>query len=179
MSKPEQTNALQTLSRAIQGFIFCLVLIFFSLSSVEIFGQYFRLAFLPFAGLFLWPLQASKRWSLVFVFILGVLYDIFSGGPMGIWALSFLIYFIAVNEGIRGIKDKLGWLQALGLFFVTLIFLGAIAAVLNRVSLGIWPSRIIIVNTVVVTLIAFPLIYWIRNLLSFIGGEPQENRGLQ
>ena len=169
MTDTSSLSQLQTISIALQGLAVGSVLVLLSAISFEIFGLSFGLTFIPIVALMYWPQKASRSWSILFVFLLGLLQAIVSFTPLGLWAFCYLVLFIILGGEITFSK-KLS--AAWGSFFVLIIFIGVILYIVGRMILGQWPPLVPLVTDATASFVVFPLIFWARNLASVFAAEP-------
>ena len=73
-----------------KGVLLLLILTILSVLSVNIFGRKVSLVFLPLIAVLLWPRIDSSIVSIVFILLFGLLLDLLSAGPLGLW--SCLLY---------------------------------------------------------------------------------------
>jgi len=170
MMEEERTNALLAFSYSVQGLGLGALLIFPAMLSVDLPGLHFALSFLPLTAIYFWPSKASYSWSLPAIFIYGLFYDMVSAGPLGIWALAFLILFISLGGGVT-IKN--GLLYNLLGYAVCVLFVFIFVLVLGRLSTGHWPQFHLLLTNALATIAVFPFLYWVRGLYMMIRGTPE------
>ncbi len=175
MMGEERTNALLAFSFALQGLVLGVVLIFPSILSVDLPGFYFGLTFLPVAAIFYWPSNASYSWSLLAIFLVGLFYDLASAGPLGVWALSFLVLYIVLG-GRAVVRSGLAGHFAGFSLCVICVFL--LVVLFGRLALGHWPQIFNLLINGLATIAVFPLIYWLRTTFIMMRGT-QRHVGLK
>jgi len=163
MSTREDANNLHSFTQAFQGLVFGVLLAYLALINLDFGRMHVSLMFLPVAMIFLWPPKASQAWSLFFVFILGVFFDILTSGPIGVWGLSYLLLFVLFDGGIG---QKMGTVLALFSFVFALLLVYAMALVFGRFSMGHWPDMGGLAINAVASFFVFPVIYAIVSLFS-------------
>lgn len=169
MIQKESANQLNSISLSLQGFVVGIALIFPALLSLDFLGGHIALGFLPVAAVFLWPRAASYSWSLPCIFLIGLFYGMVSASPLGMWSLALLILYIALGGGIA---HKGGLARAIIGFSLCVLLCLIVVLLVGRLSLGQWPRINTLLLNAVASIVAFPIIYWIRSLtLAFRGVE--------
>lgn len=157
-------NSFQSVSKGgdWRGIILMLLLTLISTLSVNIAGRSIAFIFLPLIGICLWPRTESSILSIIAILIFGLLLDLLSGGPLGLWALIFLTVF-AVFRPHQRLKPHsfktafLLWFAILGFGLVSLYFLGWFA-IRNK------PELTVLLYQALLAIVFFPAIYGIRHL---------------
>ncbi len=167
MIEEERTNTLLAFSYALQGLGIGIVLIFPALLNIDLPGFYFGLSFLPIAAIFYWPAKASYSWSLLAIFIFGLFYDMVSAGPLGVWALSFLVLYIVMGGGATVKNNFLAHLIG---YALCVVFVFILVTIFGRISTGHWPQIYRLLVNFVATIAVFPLLYWVRSLIFMVRG---------
>lgn len=170
MSQIESTNQIQALSLSLQGLGIGVLLIFPALLSLEMFGGHFGFSFLPVTAIYFWPRGASYSWSLLGVFVFGLLYDMVSSSALGMWTLAFLILFMVMGGEI---SHKRGLVRAIGIFSLSVVLVLIIVFIVGRLSLGKWPQFYGLLGNALVSIIVFPVLYWIRSLYMALRGSSE------
>ena len=163
MSEREDVNNLHSFTQAIQGLLLGVLLAYLALINFDFGHMHISLMFLPIAAIFLWPQKASKTWSLVFVFILGLFFDTLTSGPIGVWGLSYLLLFTILDGGIG---QKIGGFLAFASFALTLFVVYGFVLVSGRFALSHWPDAGSLAINALASLCVFPIIYGIAMLFS-------------
>jgi hypothetical protein len=164
-------SQLQTISIALQGLAAGIILVLLSAISFQISGFTFGLSFIPIIALMYWPKKASKSWSMIFVFFLGLVQATISFSPLGLWALCYLSLFIILGGEIV-FSERLS--TAWGSFFVCVLFVVIILYFVGRLMLGQWPPLTPMVTDLIASVLIFPLVFWGRNLASTFGRESEK-----
>lgn len=163
MSIEEAANPLQAFTKALQGLLFGFILVVFSLITIDFGSVEIGLTFLPLIAIVLWPNRASVSWSLVSMFLLGLFMDIVSGGPIGLWAFSYLVINLVIGENVR---LGMGFLQSYWWFFVAIVIAIGLLFVLGGLVLGHWPRWQGLGFDMFGALFVFPIFYWLKTLVS-------------
>ena len=156
----------QAFTLALQGLIRALILICFSLLSVTIGGVYIGFALLPVTAIYLWPFRAHYAWSMWAVLFAGLVQDMVSGGPLGMWAIINCILFLILDPASN--QSKLGFLGHWGAFFLFLMTGLVLAFILARISLGQWPIFGSILLQGFIAFTAFPIVYGFDRFFSHL-----------
>lgn len=170
MKDTSSLSQMQTISIALQGFAAGTVLVILSTISFQISGFSFGLSFIPIVALMYWPKKASKSWSIVFVFILGLLQAIIGFSPLGLWAFCYLTLFLILGGEIT-FSNRLS--AAWGSFLVCILFVAIILYFVGQLILGQWPPLTPLITDSIASILVFPLLFWARNLASAFGRETE------
>ena len=165
MTSAESGNQLQSISLAFQGFVVGLILVVFSMISLQVANVQFGLSFLPVAAFLFWPDRASYTWSLFFIFLIGMFHDFVSFGPLGLRTICYLLLFIAMGGGLR-MKLNLG--AALGGFTLGIGFILTVIMMIGRLFMGYWPSWTNLMTDGLASVMVFPIIFWLLSLRNSI-----------
>jgi len=165
----ERTNDLLAFSYALQGLGLGIVLSFFAMLSIDLPGWFFGLTFLPVAAIFCWPEKASYSWSLFAVFVFGLFFDIVSGGPLGVWALSLLVLFIVLGGRAEIRHGLTGHIVG---YALCVVFVFVLVLVFGRLSLGHWPQIFGLLINALATIAVFPFLYWLRSMYVTLRAVP-------
>lgn len=121
---------------------------------------------------FFWTTSRPTLLPPVAVFILGILHDALSGGPLGLWALVFLLvqfFIVSQRRVLVGISFALGWVSFMPVVFGAAFFAWAGASIYYGTLVSVTPVLV----QAALTLVAYPLVAWIsiyfRRRLSISG----------
>lgn len=174
MSRADSSNALSTLSIALQAAALGLICVFISLLSFELAGVKASFMFLPLTIIFYWPRRSSYASSVWTAGFIGLMQDLFSGGPLGLWALTFIILFIIIDPTVR--RTRFGFFSQ-WLLFCCLIGAGAVSVfVLGAITLGQWPNMGALLVNALVGVSMFPILYIAHGLFHQLSGDSGERR---
>jgi len=97
--KPSVWFRLDVFARKLTPFLLTLMLVLISIVPVHIPGLSRVAPLLPLMAIYHWAVYRSELFPAYAVFIIGILHDIFTGTPIGINALVFLLaYGIVVSQ---------------------------------------------------------------------------------
>jgi len=145
-----------------KGVLLLLVLTVLSVLSIDIFGRNVSFLFLPLMAVFLWPRVGTPIASIVFILLFGLLLDILSAGPLGLWALIFLSVFALFQPHMR-LKPQT-FASAYKMWFLVLAFALVAAYLLGWLSVNRQPDVWTLVYQGAASVILFPLVYGLRHL---------------
>ncbi|MEP3889901.1 MAG: hypothetical protein ABJN69_05495 [Hellea sp.] len=145
-----------------KGILLMTFLVFISILNVNFLGRSFSLICLPVIGICLWPRTDGAIVSILAILIFGLLLDLLSAGPLGLWALIFLSIFAIFRPHMRMKSHTFGsafgqWLLALSFAVIASYFLGWFA----RQSR---PDFMPLLYQAVAATVLFPAIYALRHL---------------
>ena len=83
------------------GSLLMLILVLVSVSSFNVFNTVVNFIYLPLIGIYIWPRTDKIILSICIIFIFGLILDIVSSGPLGLWSLIFLINFALFKPHMR------------------------------------------------------------------------------
>ncbi len=163
MSDKETAYRLNSFSGGLQGLLIGILLVFASLADINLGGLHVGFVFLPVIAIYFWPPLASYSLSLICVFLLGLLHDVASDGPIGIWTMSYMFLFMIMGGGVRT-KQKFS--TALGFFTLALGLVFFMSFVFGLFAMGRWPNIASLFVSALATILMFPLFYWLHALFS-------------
>lgn len=164
-------SQLQTVSVALQGLLMGVILVVLSTINFHLLGIKFGLSFLPIAALLFWPKNASWNWSLLFVFVIGLLQATFSFTPLGLWAFCYLLLFIVMGSELSVGKTLS---SAIGAYIGCVLFVAIILYFLGRLVIGEWPAIMPLTADAIASILVFPVVFWFRNLIRAFGTETEK-----
>ena len=145
-----------------RGVLLLLFLTVLSVLSVNILGRNISFIFLPLMAVSLWPRVQTPIISIVFILLFGLLLDMLSAGPLGLWSLVFLSVFAILRPHNR--LKPLTFLPAFRMWFAVLIFACVAAYFLGWFAMmsqpDIWP----LLYDALAGIILFPIVYCIRHM---------------
>ncbi len=125
--------------------------------------------FLSLVGVYYWSIFKPRLMPVSVVFLLGLLQDILSGGPIGMMALLFiLVRLFVIRQGRRFLEREFlfNWLVFIMVSPVFGLATWAIASLYLKESQNIWN----IFGQSILTIVIFPLVTsalgWVRYLLA-------------
>jgi len=103
---------------ALVPFVCGLVGVVFSNLPITLFGGLVPSPLLGFIPVYFWCLLRPDLMTPAAVFAIGILQDVMSGGPPGIWTLSFIVAYVVIQRqrdafaGLSGVAAVLGFATA-------------------------------------------------------------------
>ena len=145
-----------------KGILSMVILLLISTLNVNISGHTIGFIFLPLIGVCLWPRTDKAVVSIVAVLISGLLLDLLSAGPLGLWALIFLSVFAVSQPHMRPNEFRLNmaFIQCLGF----LIFAVIVSYLLGWFAMERRPDITALLFQALAYVILFPFIYGLRHL---------------
>lgn len=169
----EAVNPAKSGAYALRGFLFGLLLVVLSLLSVRL-GRYFSAEFtlIPLAAIFLWPRHASLPSSPIYIFSIGLLVDITSGGPLGLWALTYLIMFGAFRPDLQAHDAGLWstWMR----FGLWLLLSHAIILVLAVLFVDGRTAFLPMISQIIMAALLFPIVFYLYLGVETLVRDPDE-----
>lgn len=145
-----------------KGALLFLGLTALSVLSVNILGRNVSFMFLPLTAVFLWPRVGASTVSVIIILLFGLLLDLLSAGPLGLWSLIFLSVFALFRPHHR-IKPYTFlpafrlWLGVVGFALAATYFLGWFAM---RIQPDFWS----LFFQAAAAIVLFPIVYGVRHL---------------
>lgn len=158
-----------------KGAAFLLLLIIISVLNLNVAGRTIAFIFLPLIGVCLWPRTDNAVASIISVFLLGLLLDLLSAGPLGLWALIFLTVFAVFRPHMRSKPHNFN--SALTLWIFVVLFAFVASYLLGWFALQARPNLMALIYQAIVALLLFPFIYGLRHIAKYITSDP-DMRGL-
>jgi len=128
---------------ALNGIIVTLFWSVLSLINMSIFGKNVSLMVLPLMSIFLWPRLANPLWSIMGIFLIGIMLDLMTGSILGVrfsslW-LNFslaiaVLAFILVLIGFFLLDRKVSLEVLLSLCFTAVLFFPVVYVVVLQLS---------------------------------------------
>lgn len=143
---------------AMSGLLSVLILTILSLTSVNVLSYHISFGFLPLVGVYLWPRLSDPMFSVLGLFVLGVLADLFGETPLGFWAFTYLTHFIVFRPDRRETSAGLlsQWMGFVVAALVASFVMIAVSAVFIRQRVNMFDLLLAWLPIIVV----FPLVYW-------------------
>lgn len=144
-----------------KGVLLLLLLTTLSVLSMDILGRKVSFIFLPLMGVFLWPRIERPIASIIFILLFGLLLDLVSAGPLGLWSLVFLTVFAIVAPDRRVAPQT--FISAFRLWFVVLLLALAATYCLGWFAIGSRPDLWALFYQAVAAIVLFPFVYGLRH----------------
>lgn len=168
----DNANIAKSRSLSIQGGAFGIVLAVISMVSVRIGPIEAALTLVPLITIFMWPRGSSSGLSSLFIFAIGLLVDISSGGPAGLWAFIYLTLYGVLRPNLRAGESSLAllWPQ----FLVWLAAAFVLALIIGRLFIDGRTSVSALASQIGLAALLFPLVYLVRQGLRHLVNDPNE-----
>jgi rod shape-determining protein MreD len=115
------------------------------------------LALLPAASIYFWSLRRPHLMPALLVFVCGLVLDVLTHGPLGIWAASALAVAFA-GRTMRRVRPPLGWLSsaaaAVTTFAIAITLVAVLEAAVAWRAIAVMPQ----LQALVAICIAYPLL---------------------
>ncbi len=149
-----------------KGALLLLFLTVLSVLNADILGREVSFIFLPLMAVFLWPRIGTPIASIILILLFGLLLDLLSAGPLGLWSLIFLSVFaiFAPHKRLKPLTLKSAffrWLAVLLFALIAAYFLGWYAL---RSRPEIWPM----IYQGAAAIILFPFVFGFRHVTGSI-----------
>lgn len=147
-------------AHAFHGFMITLVSLPFACLSFHL--GYYALSFiwLPTVFIYLWPRQADVADTVIYMFILGLCLDFMSGGPIGVWALIFLISNFIFPHDLRDYSPHMKGLwggYGGGLIVNASLYVSLLSIFSQKITIPF-----MIIPQLALALLLFPFIFLLR-----------------
>lgn len=168
----ERSNIARARGLSLQGTLFGIALALVSVMTVRIWRIELGLGMIPLIAVFLWPRKSSPGLSSVGVFLTGLMTDIFSGGPLGLWAIIFLLAYGALqpNHRARDLPILVLWPRFFGWVCAAVFTVIIIGAIFIPGKTAFLPFFLQALTAV----LAFPFVYLMRQGLRQLVADPAD-----
>lgn len=123
-------------------------------------GQSFPAPFFPLIALFIWSVRHPRFVPPWLIFITGILQDLLTGGPLGMWAIAYLLAFAIAR--LRSTEpSSREFVLLVARFSVMTAIATLIAWIAGSLSIGQPADPASLVTEGVITLIVFPAFCWL------------------
>ncbi|WP_429910981.1 rod shape-determining protein MreD [Glycocaulis sp.] len=123
-------------------------------------GQGFPAPLFPLIALFVWSVRRPHFVPPWLIFIVGLFQDLLTGGPLGMWALSYLLAFAIAR--LRSTEPSAReFILLVARFSVMTGIASLVAWVTGSLSIGQPADPTSLVTEAVITLIVFPAFCWL------------------
>lgn len=168
-------NALQTVSIALQTLALGILLVCMSLANVTLGTISISMMFLPAALLFFWPKNSKFAPAIATALIIGLFQDLVSGGPLGLWTLTYTALFIIIDPTVR--QSRGGLLSQWSVFVLLMACVALLTFILGRLSMSAAPNIAAMLLNAGAVIIAFPLMFGLRRFIYQVSGRDDVLRG--
>ncbi len=124
---------------------------------VQLFDMAVPMPLFPFMVVFYWAMLRPNLMPPLAIFLIGLFQDFLSGGPVGLWALSYLLAAALISTQ-RGIFAWRGRAALWAGFAIAAILVAAISWLAARLALGTAPSGGALFSETLATIVAFALV---------------------
>lgn len=123
-------------------------------------GQTLPVPFFPLIVLFIWSVRHPTFVPPWLIFMTGLLQDLLTGGPLGLWALSYLVAFTIAR--LRSTEPSAReFILLVARFSVLTVIATIIAWTAGSLSIGQPADPTGLGTEAVITLIVFPALCWL------------------
>lgn len=158
-----------------KGVLLMVLLVFLSVLNVNILGRSISFVCLPLMGICLWPRTESSIVSIIAILLFGLLLDLLSAGPLGLWALIFLSVFAIFRPHMRLRPHTIS--SALVQWLLALAFAVIASYLLGWFALQSRPDILPLLYQALAATVLFPVVYGLRHLGKNLLSDP-DMRGL-
>lgn len=158
-----------------KGISFMLFLVVISALNINFMSQSISLIFLPLIGVCLWPRIESPFISIIALLLFGLLVDVVSAGPLGLWALVFLAV-MAIFKPHQRLKPH-SFATAFRSWCLVLLFAFIASYLLGWFALESRPDVLALLLQALTAFILFPLIYGLQYIGKYLLSD-SDLRGL-
>ncbi len=129
---------LDFLARKLTPFLLTLLLVLVSVVPLHIPGMSRVVPLLPLMAIYHWAVYRSELFPAYAVFIIGILHDIFTGAPLGVNALVFLLVYGIVVSQHRFLFGK-----SFTVIWIGFGLVGGAASALTWILVSVWNVAVI------------------------------------
>ena len=148
-----------------QAILILLVLTFIGGLNLNIFGYSISLHLVPLIGICLWPRRANPVYSIIAIFILGLLLDLLTTETLGGRTLIYLVVFSIFRPDKR-IKEHVFW-PALAQWLVSVLLVLFLIYFFGWMSRGTRPEVLLLIYQAMLATAFFPVVYIVRYMMRY------------
>lgn len=148
------------------GSLLMLILILVSVTNFNAFNTVINFIYLPLIGICTWPRTDKIVTSICIIFIFGLTLDIVSSGPLGLWALVFLINFAIFKPHMR--LKALVFKTALFSWLLVVLFSSILVYFFAWFTIESLPKFLPLIFQIILSTCLFPFAYGLRHFLKKI-----------
>lgn len=111
---------------------------------IRLFGHFVPMPLFPLMAIFFWAMARPQLMPPVVVFLIGLLQDLLTGGPLGLWAFAYLIGYAFMTtqaDGLMGRSRGMLWI-AFGVMVLLTLTSAVLAGIVFAKDAPQWPSLI-------------------------------------
>ncbi len=124
---------------------------------LQLFDMAVPMPLFPLMVVYYWVMLRPSLMSPLVIFLIGLFQDFLSGGPIGLWALSYLLVAALISTQ-RGIFAWRGRATLWAGFAIAAILAAGISWLAARIALGAAPSGGALFSETLSTIVAFALV---------------------
>jgi len=140
-----------------------------SLINMSIFGKNVSLMILPLMSIFLWPRLANPLWSIMGIFLIGIMLDLMTGSILGVRSFLFLSFFAMFRPDQRDTTYGFSslWLN----FSLAIAVLAFILVLIGFFLLDRKVSLEVLLSLCFTAVLFFPVVYVVVLQLSKLSSD--------
>jgi len=100
---------------------------------IRFFQLYIPMPLFPLMAIFFWAMARPKMMPPIVVFAIGITQDLLTGGPLGLWAFTYLFSYAVMttqSDAFSGRGSGMLW-AGFGLMVILTVFAAAIAGIIS------------------------------------------------
>ncbi len=121
-------------------------------------------ALLPVCGIYFWSVRRPQLMPAVLVFVLGIMLDVLTHGPLGIWACAGLMAALA-GRVVRRVQPRIGWTSSAVCLVATLAASTALVGALEAGFAWRPMPALLYAQALLAACLAYPLLAGLLSLL--------------
>ncbi|WP_017930783.1 hypothetical protein [Robiginitomaculum antarcticum] len=159
----------QSVLYAFQGLGFGLILVL--VSAIDFSSPWLTVTplFLPAAAIYLWPYRADYGVSVFCALLIGLFQDLVSGGPLGLFALSYALLYAVTNPAQQILPRAK--ISNIVIYSLWCLALSAMTSIFGALSLGKFPNLVTLLACGLLSILLFAVIFWFRDILNALTGR--------
>ena len=172
MAFVETANITRSRSLALQGFLFVCALIPFALLDFRFGLLSVSGLWIPLIGVYIWPRGAETSTSTIWAFFAGLLLDLVSDSPTGLWALIFVLTLLIMqpNKRAANVTRQALWLGFVMWLVIVALWMWGLSVVSSTQFLS-WRPMIF---QLVVAGLVFPIVHGIARYARHLATDPAD-----
>lgn len=148
---------LSTLVWAVLPFLLSLLCVMLYVAPLRLGNFTIPMPLFPFMAIYFWSMTRPEYMPYIAVFLIGLFQDLLTGGPVGLWALTYLLSVVFLSTQVEIIAGRGRSVMWAG-FVLAILMVTILVWIFARIALGPNPAGGHLVTEMVLSVLAYPLV---------------------
>jgi rod shape-determining protein MreD len=156
----DNSGLLQRLSAviwAVLPFLLSLLCVMLYVAPLRIGNFTIPMPLFPFMAIYFWSVTRPAFMPYIAIFLIGLFQDVLTGGPVGLWALSYLLTVVIISTQIDVIAGR-GRSALWAGFMLAAVVVMALVWIIARIALGPEPAGGRLGSEMLLSVLVYPLV---------------------